>query len=168
MCRCDSACPWPNGPSSGHYGTIFFGHGIHGVLRVGFTAAWSGTLILRATDRFRTRHPECTVELREVTYSAVGTVLRKGELDLVLAETALAEPDSEFVTGLTVFSRPQVLAIPATHPLARQATVSAEDLATAPLIVAEGMPEAVLGTHFPTHTRVGRPIPRGPMAAGWP
>ncbi|MFC9436011.1 LysR family transcriptional regulator [Nocardia sp. NPDC057030] len=143
------------------------GHGIHGVLRVGFTAAWAGNLILRATDPFRTRHPGCTIELREVTYGAVREVLRTGELDLVLAEVALVEGESEFVIGPTVFSRPQVLAVPAAHPLAEQTSLSVEDLATVPLIIVDGIPEADLDSHLPRHTPAGRPISRGPAAAGW-
>lgn len=82
------------------------GRGIHGVLRVGFTAAWSGNLILRATDRFRALHPECTVELKEVTYRAFRESLLAGEIDLTLAETGLVQGDPEFVIGPIVFSRP--------------------------------------------------------------
>ena len=143
------------------------GRGIHGVLRVGFTAAWSGTLILRATDRFRDLHPECTVELREVTYRAFRESLLAGEIDLTLAETGLVEADPEFVIGPTVFSRPQVLAVPAGLPLAGQDSVSLEDLAAVPLIVPEGVPDTVLDAHFPRRTPSGRMIPRGPIAAGW-
>ncbi|MEV5649614.1 LysR family transcriptional regulator [Nocardia sp. NPDC052254] len=143
------------------------GRGIHGVLRVGFTAAWSGNLILRATDRFRAQHPACTVELREVTYRAARQSLLSGEIDLTLAESELFEGDSAFVIGPTVFTRPQVLAVPAGHRLADRDSVTLEDLATVPLILPDGVPDAVLDAYFPDDTPSGRPISRGPVAAGW-
>ncbi|MEU1955849.1 LysR family transcriptional regulator [Nocardia rhamnosiphila] len=143
------------------------GRGIHGVLRVGFTAAWSGNLILRATDLFRARHPECAVELREVTYRAVRETLLDGEIDVTLAEVELVQGDPAFVVGPVVFSRPRVLAVPAADPLAERASVSLEDLATVPLILPEGVPDTVLHTLFPQQTPSGCPIRRGPVAAGW-
>ncbi|MGY2011555.1 LysR family transcriptional regulator [Nocardia gipuzkoensis] len=142
------------------------GRGLHGGLRVGFTAAWSGQLIVRATDRFHAHHPECAVELRELTYGPAMAALCTGDIDLMLAETGLTEGRADFSTGPTVFSRPRVLAVPTVHPLARRAEVTVEDLATAPLIIA-GVSEAVLDVHFPRRTPSGRPIQRGPVAAGW-
>ncbi|MFI6041201.1 LysR family transcriptional regulator [Nocardia sp. NPDC051321] len=141
--------------------------GIHAVLRVGFTAAWAGNLIVRAAERFRDQYPGCTVELREVTYGAARESLGSGEIDLMLAETAIIGGDTEFVIGPTIFSRPRVLAVPSVHPLAARDSVSVEDLAQIPIIAPAGVPDAVLDIHILRHTPSGRPIPRGPVAAGW-
>lgn len=142
------------------------GHGITGVVRVGFTAAWSGSLILRVSDEFRTRHPGCSVEIEDVTYSAAFEMLRTGGLDLLLAERQFAEgPD--ITVGPTVFSTPRALVVPGGHPLAAQETVSMEDLAVAPLITPARFSQALVDLHFPQCTPTGRPIPRGPVAAGW-
>ncbi len=143
------------------------GRGLHGELRVGFTAAWSGNLIQRATDRIQRAHPRCSVELREITYGAALDALRVGELDLVLAETGFIDVESDFVIGPTVFSRPQFLAVPATHALAGKGSATLEDLATVPLIISRGVPQAVADIYFPKRTPSGLPIVHGPVAAGW-
>ena len=143
------------------------GRGINADLRVGFTAAWSGSLIQLAVDRLQVDHPQFVIGLREITYGAALEALRVGELDRVLMETGFIDVEIGLIIGPTVFSRPQFLAVPATHPLARQDSVSLEDLATIPLITAQGVPEAVAAIYFPKHTRSGLPIVHGPVAPGW-
>lgn len=136
-----------------------------GRLAVGYTAAWSGSLLLRAVDRLRARHPDCSVEIHEDSYGATLQSLRTGRTDLHLAELPVDEPD--ITVGPTLFSDARALAVPAAHPLAAHETVCLEDLALAPLIVPAGMPQVFVDAHYLRHTPSGRPIPRGPAASRW-
>ncbi|MEU6563098.1 LysR family transcriptional regulator [Nocardia nova] len=138
---------------------------ISGVLRVGFTTAWSADLILRAAERLRARHPRCVVDLRDVAYGVTVTALRDTDVDLVIAEPPVDEPG--IVVGPLVFSERRCLVVPTAHPLAARETVSQEDLATLPLITAAGVPPAWYDSHFPDRTPAGRTIVHGRAAGGW-
>lgn len=137
---------------------------ISGVLRVGFTAPWSGDLIVRAAERFQSRHPRCAVELLEVTFNAAIEALRDEEVDLVIAEPPVVEPG--IIVGPVLISERRALVVPATHFLAAQETVSREDLALLPLVTAAGVSEAWRDAFYPRRTpratpsRTARP-PRG-------
>jgi DNA-binding transcriptional LysR family regulator len=139
---------------------------IRGVLRVGFTAAWSGELVVQAGDAFSARHPRCTVELLDVTYNdAAIAALREKQVDLLVAELPVEE--SDVVVGPVLFSERRALVVPASHRLAQRETVSLEDLALLPLVTAAGI-SAVWGEElFPHRTPLGRRIERGPTAGGW-
>jgi len=139
--------------------------GISGVLRVGFTAAWSGALIVRAAEEFNSRHPRCSVELQEVTYNAAIAALQDEDVDLVVAEPPVEDP--AITVGPVLFSEPRALLVPADHPLATRETVSLEDLAALPLITAVGVSRAWRDAFFPRRTPQGRRIQHGPAAAGW-
>ncbi|MCX4725632.1 LysR family transcriptional regulator [Streptomyces sp. NBC_01020] len=138
---------------------------ISGVLRVGFTAPWSGDLIVRAAERFQSRHPRCAVELLEVTFNAAIEALRDEEVDLVIAEPPVVEPG--IIVGPVLISERRALVVPATHFLAAQETVSREDLALLPLVTAAGVSEAWRDAFYPRRTPQGHPISYGPAAAGW-
>ncbi|MCX5339041.1 LysR substrate-binding domain-containing protein [Streptomyces atratus] len=89
---------------------------------------------MRAAEAFHFRHPRCAVELQEVTYKAAVAALRDEDVDVLLAETLVAEPG--VVVGPVVFSERRALVVPADHHLAARETVSREDLALLPLITA--------------------------------
>lgn len=59
------------------------------MLRVGFTAAWNGNLLLRAVDEFKAHHPGSPVEVYEETYHTGFEMLQTGELDLFVGEVML-------------------------------------------------------------------------------
>lgn len=139
--------------------------GISGVLRVGFTAAWSGALIVRAAEAFNSRHLRCVVELQEVTYNAAIAALQGKDVDLVVAEPPVEDP--AITVGPVLFTEPRALLVPADHPLATQETVSLEDLAVLPLITAVGVSRTWHDAFFPRRTPQGRLIRHGPAAAGW-
>ncbi|MDR8413239.1 LysR family transcriptional regulator [Nonomuraea sp. 3-1Str] len=139
--------------------------GISGELRVGFTAPWSGALIVRAADAFNSRQPRCTVELQELTYNAAIAALQGQDVDLVVAEPPVEDP--AIIVGPVLFSEPRALVVPADHPLATRETVSLEDLAVLPLITAVGVSRAWRDAFFPRRTPQGRPIRHGPAAVGW-
>ncbi|MFB4300467.1 LysR family transcriptional regulator [Actinomadura sp. NTSP31] len=139
--------------------------GISGVLRVGFTAPWSSELVLRAADAFSSRHPRCSVELRDVTYNAAIATLRDKGVDLVVAEPPVDDPG--ITVGPVVFSERRALVVPAAHHLAARETVSQEDFAALPLITATGVSQVWRDAFFPRRTPQGRRIEHGPSAVGW-
>lgn len=141
------------------------GRGITGTLRVGFSAAWCGNLIVKAADAFNTHHPGCDIHIQELPLSDGYTPLRARELDLQLTELPVDEPD--IMAGPTLFSLPRALVVPAGHPFAARPSVSLEDLADVRLITITGLPQHWLDHHLPTHTPAGNPIPRGPATIAW-
>ncbi|MFJ8825329.1 LysR family transcriptional regulator [Streptomyces sp. NPDC102467] len=138
---------------------------IHGVLRVGFTAPWSGKLLAQAAEAFSTRHPRCSVELQGATYNLVITALRQKDVDLVIAEPPVEEPD--VIVGPVLFSERRALVVPADHPLAARESVSLEDFAVLPLIAAVGVSRAWREAFFPRRTPRGARIEHGPTAFNW-
>ncbi|MFJ4713889.1 LysR family transcriptional regulator [Streptomyces sp. NPDC088785] len=136
-----------------------------GELRVGYSAAWCGNLVVAAADIFRTRHPHCVIQFRNSQMEEPLTPMRDGLCDLQLIELPIDEPD--IVNGPVLFTEPRALVVPAGHPFAERATVSLEDLAQAPLISVTDQPEYFLDLHYPRRTPSGRAIPRGPSASAW-
>ncbi|WP_439681297.1 LysR family transcriptional regulator [Embleya sp. MST-111070] len=139
--------------------------GLGGVLRVGFTTAWSGDLFVRAAQEFGAHHPRCVVDLKEATYGAALAALQGGDVDLLLAEPPVEDP--AIVVGPVLFSEPRALLVPAHHPLAAQETASLEDLAVLPLITAAGVSPAWHDAYFPRRTPQGRPVEHAVAVAGW-
>lgn len=141
------------------------GRGIGGLLRVGYTAAWCGTTLIAAADRFTARYPGGEVQIREVQVGDYRQ-LRAREIELQMSEFPIEEPD--LITGPVVFAEPRALVISSNHPVAQQKSLTMEDLAGIQLIDGIGPSQAINSFHFPTHTPSGAPIPRGPAAATWP
>ncbi|MFI6688325.1 LysR family transcriptional regulator [Streptomyces sp. NPDC050485] len=138
---------------------------VRGVLRAGFTAPWSGKLLAQAAEAFASRHPRCLVELQGATYNAAIRALRQQNVDLVIAEPPIEEPD--VIVGPVLFSEHRALVVPATHPLAARETVSLEDLALLPLITAVGVSPTWREAYFPRRTPQGEHVEHGPAASGW-
>ncbi|WLQ43777.1 LysR family transcriptional regulator [Streptomyces laculatispora] len=139
--------------------------GLGGVLRVGFSAPWCGDLIVRAAEEFRARHPRCTVEFHEVTFTAAFTALRADVLDMLIKE--LPSDGAEFAVGPLLFSERRALVVPASHHIAAQETISQEDTALLPLITPAGVSQEFLDVLYPQRTPGGRIISRGPEAVAW-
>ncbi|WP_425827323.1 LysR family transcriptional regulator [Streptomyces fractus] len=139
--------------------------GIGGVLRVGFTAPWSGALLVEAADAFSALHPRCGVELRGVTYNIAVAALRDEEVDLLVAELPVEDPG--ITVGPLLFSERRALVVPVAHALAARDTVSLEDLAALPLVTATGVSRAWSEAFFPRRTPAGRRIEHGPSAVDW-
>ncbi|RFU87945.1 LysR family transcriptional regulator [Streptomyces triticagri] len=138
---------------------------ISGVLRIGFTTPWMGDLLVRAGDVFATRHPGCAVELSNMTYGAAVAALRAKQVDLLIAEPPVEEPD--VVIGPVLLSEPRALVVSTSHPLAERETVSSEDLALLPLVTAAEVSPAWRAEFYPSHTPGGRRVEHGPTARDW-
>ncbi|MEV0639225.1 LysR family transcriptional regulator [Streptomyces sp. NPDC050619] len=139
------------------------GRGITGLLRVGFVDAAGGQLLVGATEVFRDRHPDCDVQIREARMSDVVRWLREAEVDVVLAGFPARDPG--IAMGPVLVREARFLALPAGHRLARQASVSVEDMARIRILhVAGGVPDSWRDAHTPDTTPAGRPIEPGPSA----
>lgn len=125
------------------------GRGIGGLLRVGYTAAWCGTTLIAAADRFTARYPGGEVQIREVQVGDYRQ-LRAREIELQMSEFPIEEPD--LITGPVVFAEPRALVISSNHPVAQQKSLTMEDLAGIQLIDGIGPSQAINSFHFPTHT----------------
>ena len=143
---------------------VAVGRGVTGTLRVGFVGAAAGQLMIRATDAFRTRHPGCEVEIREVQMGEALERLRADSLDVLIACLPLTGPD--LANGPVLLSEPRMLAVPAGHAFARRAAVSVEDLARVEVLQAPcSLPDHWRGPGSPRLTPGGRAIPVGRSAA---
>jgi DNA-binding transcriptional LysR family regulator len=143
--------------------TTAIGRGFAGVLRVGSSSPWVGSLLVKAVDAFQTRHPDCEVQLQELRLCDRVNLLRSGALDLQLAEFPVVEPD--VTAGPIVFSEERGLIVSTGHPFAGRESVDVEDLAGVPMVMVAGAPDYWNDFHAPHFTPAGKPIPRGPTAA---
>lgn len=140
------------------------GRGVTGLLRVGFVGAAAGQLLVRATDGFGARYPDCEVAIREVQMGEALERLRADELEVLIACLPLSGPD--LANGPVLLSEPRMLAVPAGHPFARRTSVSVEDLARTELLQAPcSLPDHWREPGSPRLTPAGRAIPVGRSAA---
>lgn len=100
-----------------------------GRLRIASFATAGATVLPRAVDVFRARHPE--VELTVASASPAQSVagLREGRLDLALT-VDLSETPLEGVTVVHLFDDPFQLGMRRDHPLADKPDIRLEDLAS--------------------------------------
>lgn len=127
------------------------GRGLSGTVRVAFSSPWCGRLVVRA------EHPECDIQIREMSLTDSHGPLKAGDADLQLSELPIDYP--HLTAGPVLFSEPAALAVPAGHPLAQLETASLDDLAYTSLLTFTGVPQAFRDLHCPHHTPDGAPIP---------
>jgi DNA-binding transcriptional LysR family regulator len=140
--------------------------GIAGVLHVGFSTPLAGEMVMKATEKLHTSHPELAVEVCEVPLSDPYGMLRKGEFDVQLTDFPVREDD--LTRGPTLLAEDRVLAVAAGHPLAGRGSLTLEDLAGMPLLAIAGdIPEYWLEHQVPTRTPSGRPIGQGPSVTNF-
>jgi DNA-binding transcriptional LysR family regulator len=139
------------------------GRGFVGTLRVCFTDAAGGQLLVGATQLFRERHPECDVQIREAQLGELIPWLRSGDVDLALA-MPVHEPG--IVAGPALVSEARFLAVPVGNRFAGRDTISVEDLATVTMLqLPDTLPESLRSDLTPAATPTGQPIRPGPSAA---
>ncbi|MFB4289563.1 LysR substrate-binding domain-containing protein [Nonomuraea sp. ATR24] len=137
--------------------------GITGSLTVGFLTAATGQIALAAAERFRERHPDCAVHVREVQIGTALDPLLDGQVDVMLICFPIEEEG--LTQGPVLFTEPMVLAVPARHPFARRTAVSVEDLARDKVIqVPLSIPAYLRAARHLHTTPSGKAIPEGPTA----
>lgn len=142
------------------------GRGITGMLRIGFSGAFTGHLLHSIAEGFGRRYPGVDVQMRQVQISDPYGPLRAGDVELQVTEPPVVEPD--LTLGPVLVSQPRVLLMSSGHLFARRASVSVEDLAEATLLTVGGsVPTHWLDHHFPRQTPSGRPIPHGQAITHW-
>ncbi|GAA2084007.1 LysR family transcriptional regulator [Streptomyces albiaxialis] len=135
--------------------------GTVGVLRLGMIS--SNVDDLRPYfDAFAVERPGIEVQIRTIGFTDPFAGLRSGELDAALVWLPVQEPD--LTVGPVIHIEPLMLAVSSGHPLARQASVSREDLADQTVIALDA-PAYWRAAMVPTHTPSGRPIQAGPTAS---
>lgn len=134
--------------------------GVTGVLRVGILPI--NTHELRPYwDAFRARHPQWRLRVQSVRFSDAFAVLRRGDIDVLVAWLPVEEPD--LTVGPVLFADPRVLAVSADHALAQRTWVSSEIVADFLNPDSEAAPGYWFDAFLPRHSRRGRPIERGPI-----
>jgi DNA-binding transcriptional LysR family regulator len=140
------------------------GRGITGVLRVCFTGAAAGQLIVGAAELFRERHPDCEVVIREAQVVELMPWVREGEVDLALATFPVREPGID--VGPVLVSEARFLAVPVSHPFTRRDALSVEDLSAVTVLrLPDTLPESLRQDRTPATTPAGRPSPAGRSAS---
>ncbi|GAB3661831.1 LysR family transcriptional regulator [Glycomyces tarimensis] len=138
--------------------------GIGGTLSVGFSAALTGEIAMRAVEKLRAEHPELTVEICEMAFGHPFTRLRERHYDVQFMELPVREDD--LGKGPTLLSEPRVLAIADDHPLAARPRLTLEDLAGTDMLEIEGdIPDYRREIQAPGRTPAGRAIGTGPLVA---
>jgi DNA-binding transcriptional LysR family regulator len=133
-----------------------------GVIRVGFTSTTEGPALTRLVKAYRAAYPRVEIDLRQVPIMDPYTDLRSGTLDVLLNWLAGGEPDLTF--GPDLERQGRVLAVSASHRLARRRGVSVEDLADLNVFdTPSTFPRSLWHAVVPTKTPSGRPIPRTVM-----
>ncbi|GMA58320.1 LysR family transcriptional regulator [Alicyclobacillus sacchari] len=108
-----------------------FHAGLKGSLSIGFVGSLTYRLasLLRA---FRLRFPEVHIELRQMKSMEQMQALYDGKIDVGLVRGAIANPN---LVCEAIAEEPLVAALPGSHPLGHQSTVSLDDLAPHPFIL---------------------------------
>jgi DNA-binding transcriptional LysR family regulator len=133
--------------------------GTAGELRIGFTVTTQGEALTRLVTAFEAGDHGCRVVLHEVSLFDPYAALRRGKIDVLVNWLAVDEPD--LTVGPAIECRDRVLAVGASHPLARRRSVAAEELADYDLLVSSPLPPAALtDAIIPPRTPSGRPTRR--------
>ncbi|MGO6710819.1 LysR family transcriptional regulator [Rhizobium leguminosarum] len=105
-----------------------------GRLSLGFTASSAFNPVVSTTiRRFRARWPEVQLSLTEMNTLALMQKLERGELDATFMRPSLDDPTG--IRLLRLPDEPMVIALPASHPMARHSSVPLAALAEEPFIL---------------------------------
>lgn len=108
--------------------------GAQGLVRVGATVTLGGTLLPDLVQRFQRDNPGVEVRATVANGDAIAAALEENRLDLALLEGRVNHQELH----CEPIGRDQLwLVLPLSHPLAKQAAVTVEELASLPLLVRE-------------------------------
>jgi DNA-binding transcriptional LysR family regulator len=131
---------------------------LEGVLRLGlFSGLVGGPRLVEIVDAFSAQHPECQVEIVQVSWDDPLAPIRDGDVQLMACWLPLEQPD--LVVGPVLTRQPRVAAATRDHPLAGRDSVSLEELAEYPIPHFDGWPRELHEAFFPSTAPSGRSIP---------
>jgi DNA-binding transcriptional LysR family regulator len=132
---------------------------VRGLLRVGFVLTTEGPALSRLVAAFHARYPACEVRLQEVETFDAHRALRRGDIDVLCNWLAPGEPGLVIGTAFAYYER--ALAVAPSHRLARNTTLSVEDLADEEVaLLPSSTPPAVYDLLIPPRTPSGRTVRR--------
>ena len=136
-----------------------------GELRIGFTVTTQGEALTSLVSTFETSRNGCRVILHEADIMDPYAALRAGSIDVLVNWLALDEPD--LTAGPAIDYRARMLAVGASHPLAKRRSVQVEELADYENVgFTSSIPPALVDAIIPPRTPSGRPIRRHPKLRG--
>ncbi|MFE3629091.1 LysR family transcriptional regulator [Streptomyces goshikiensis] len=112
----------------------------------------------RYWEAFRSRHPECELQVRRAPYVEPLARLRDGDMDVFVTWLPVDEPD--VTIGPVLFHDPRVLAVAAGHELAGHDAVPHEALADFAHAMPPAMPDYWEDGYLGFYTPRGRTIER--------
>jgi len=139
--------------------------GLEGILRLGLLSGPAGgPRLLDVIHSFENLHPECRVEVVQMSWDDPFGRLRENDVDLMATWVPLNEPD--LVVGPTLTIEPRVLAVAHDHPLAARETVDVEELADHEVLRFDNWPKELHEAMVPFRTPGGRHIPSRRIPVG--
>ncbi|MFI2026397.1 LysR family transcriptional regulator [Streptomyces buecherae] len=138
--------------------------GVEGDLAVGYLGTAAGEFVMDVVRALAGRHSGIEVRIHETQIKDMFGPLRAGQVDVLVTQFPVAEPD--LARGPVVLRVPRMLAAAANHPLAGREAVSVEDLARDRVFACTGDVPAYWQEHLASsHTPGGQPVRRGRSAA---
>jgi DNA-binding transcriptional LysR family regulator len=138
---------------------------LEGTLRLGlFSGPAGGPRLVEIIRAFEALHPECDVEVVQVSWGDPLARLREKDVELMASWVPLEQPD--LVVGPTLASEPRVVAVARDHPLANRDTVDVEELADHRVLRFDGWPKELQEIIGPVRTPGGRAIPHTRIPVG--
>jgi DNA-binding transcriptional LysR family regulator len=138
---------------------------LEGTLRLGILSGPAGgPHLVGIIGAFEALHPECDVEVVELSWDDPLARLRDDDIQLTASWIPLDQPD--LVVGPILSSQPRVLAVARDHPLANRDSVDVEELADYKVSRFDDWPKELHEAMVPSRTPGGRPIPSIRMPVG--
>jgi DNA-binding transcriptional LysR family regulator len=138
---------------------------LEGTLRLGLLSGPAGGAhLVEIIGAFEALHPECKVEVVQLSWDDPLRPLRENEVELMATWVPVKQPD--LVVGPILTRQPRVIAVARDHPLAERDSVDLEELADYRVSRIEGWPKELNEAVVPFRTPSGRPIPGSRVRIG--
>jgi DNA-binding transcriptional LysR family regulator len=126
------------------------------VLRVGFLAGAANEATQQIIAAFARRRPGWRVEMRAASWTDPTAGLASGDVDVALLR--LPFPGQDSLRTEVLFTEPRLVALPATHPLARRGHICFRDLWNEPFVAAPAETGAWRDWWLAAGEREGHPV----------
>jgi DNA-binding transcriptional LysR family regulator len=134
--------------------------GVAGMLRIGIYSPINvGPHMVEIVHTFKTRHPDAAVEFIDTGIERnYLDALRAGDVDMYALRLPLT--DTDITVGPVLSHEERVLQLSKDHPLAKQASVSYEDIPDLPVSDVPVFPREMMDAFIPPATPSGRRLRR--------